>query len=407
MVQSSASPRAATCPACGHHVAVSFYEGGSQPLATLAWPKSQKAARSLPKFHLDFVRCVSCGHVFNVTFDYENVPYSEKPNLMFNHGNSWSGFLNNVRSAILKQLPESPVVVEIGYGDGAFLSGLSEARPGGRYIGFDPNGASAANTSVELRAELFDPARHLAELKPDLIISRHVLEHLVNPLGFLQQMSFCASMLQSAPVVYLEVPCVDAAISSRRTVDFYYEHSSQFTTESFTKMLSLSTHEIFEIGHGYEGEVIFGFASLGAPVTAREHAFQADAFYRETEDGHNAICKELADLHVSGKRVALWGGTGKSAAFMCHYGVDAQRFPVVVDSDQNKAGTFVPGTGQEIRFRDYLLDHDVDVIIIPPQWRAADIISEITQNGIVCEQVLIEHLGHLIDYNRDQHPYRV
>ena len=27
------------CPACGHHVAVPFYDGGQQPLTTLAWPQ--------------------------------------------------------------------------------------------------------------------------------------------------------------------------------------------------------------------------------------------------------------------------------------------------------------------------------------------------------------------------------
>lgn len=34
------------------------------------------------------------------------------------------------------------------------------------------------------------------------------------------------------------------------------------------------------------------------------------------------------------------------------YGMDAKRFPLVVDSDLNQAGTFVPGMGQPIRFRD-------------------------------------------------------
>ena len=80
------------------------------------------------------------------------------------------------------------------------------ANPDGRYIGFDPNGAAdgggpdgAADgggpdgAAVELRAELFEATRHLADLRPDLIISRHVLEHLVNPLGFLQRIGFAAA----------------------------------------------------------------------------------------------------------------------------------------------------------------------------------------------------------------------
>ena len=112
-------------------------------------------------------------------------------------------------------------------------------------------------------------------------------------------------------------------------------------------------------------------------------------------------------MHRSGKRLAIWGGTGKSAAFMCRYGLDSERFPIVVDSDRDKAGTFVPGTGQEIKFRDFLFDCEIDVVIIPPQWRAADIIFEMTQTKIIVDKVLIEHLGHLIDFHRDDHIYKL
>lgn len=118
------------------------------------------------------------------------------------------------------------------------------------------------------------------------------------------------------------------------------------------------------------------------------------------------IRAQLADLHASGRRVAIWGGTGKSAAFMNRHGVDAERFPTVVDSDPAKVGTHVPGTGQQIRFRDWLLDHPVDVVLIPPQWRARDIMEEMARHGIRCEAVLIEHGGRLIDFVRDDHPYQ-
>lgn len=406
MSQSLSLPLEATCPACGHHVAVSFYDGGAQPLATLAWPTTREQAKSLTRLHLDYVRCVSCGHVYNPQFDYRNVPYTEKPNLMFNRGSSWSEFLDELRTTMIGQLPQNPVVVEIGYGDGSFLSALAQVRPDGRYVGFDPHGATPSNTTIEFRADLFQPTEHLAELKPDLIISRHVLEHLVNPLGFLQQMSFCSSSIGISPTVFLEVPCIDAAISGRRTVDFFYEHSSQFTTESFSRMLSLATRDILEIGHGYEGEVVFGFAKLGMPGNALAHANEAQAFRRDTQVGLASIGKTLDALHASGKKVAIWGGTGKSAAFMCRYGVDALRFPLVVDSDKDKVGTFVPGTGQEIQFRDCLLNEKIDVVIIPPQWRAADIIFEMAQTGIVVDQVLIEHYGQMVDFHIDEHPYQ-
>jgi len=397
--------RDASCPACSHNIAVTFLEPTKQPLATLAWPESAQEATDLEPQVLDFVRCVDCGHVFNVAFDYANVPYSQKPNLMFNKGQNWSKFLLNARSSLLTHLPENPVVVEIGHGDGHFIAALAEAIPNGRFVGFDPHGAINNTDGVELRAELFDPAVHLPELKPDLVISRHVLEHLLNPLGFLQRLSFMAAFHDLTPIAYFEVPCIDQALKSERTVDFYYEHSSQFTTSSFTRMLQTSGAKLLDIGHGYGGEVVFGLSVLGGADVSTDLAMATQDFHDNAEKALKTVSYQLSALLESGRSIAIWGGTGKSAAFMCRYGLDSKRFPVVVDSDADKVGTFVPGTGQEIRFRDWLIDNPVDVLIIPPQWRAADIISEMAGAGITAESVLIEHRGRLINFHRDVHIY--
>lgn len=397
--------REATCPACGHHVAVSFFKG-EQPLATIAWPASAEEARAMPLLPLDFLRCVDCGHVFNDAFDYAAVPYSQKPNLMFNKGALWSSFLTGLRDTLLARLPERPVVVEIGHGDGSFIAGLAAARPGGRYFGFDPNGASTAAATVELRAELFQPGRHLAEIKPDLIITRHVMEHLTNPLGFLQRLSFAAARSGTPCLIYLEVPCIDRVIETGRTVDLYYEHSSQFTTNSFRRMLTRCASRIEEIGHGYDGEVIFGLAHIGGSLEQVAIATEAALYDDAVRRAERVIRHQLAALHAAGQPIAIWGGTGKSAAFMNRYGVDAVRFPVVVDSDPAKVGTFVPGTGQRILSRDWLLAYPVHTIIIPPQWRAADIVGEMDRAGIAADHVAIEHGGRLIDYFVDVHPYR-
>lgn len=399
--------REVTCPACGYQVAVAFLDGGMQPLATLAWPASADAARSLRRLPLDYVSCVDCGHVFNAAFDYSLVPYSGKPNLMFNSANIWSAFIRNVRSYLLDHLSEQPVVVEIGHGDGGFLAALAEARPGGRYIGFDPHGASSGVNGLEFRTELFDPAEHLVELKPDLVISRHVLEHMTNPLAFLQKLSFAAACLNQAPLAYFEVPCIDRSLETLRTVDFYYEHSSQFTTTSFSRMLERCAADVLDIRHGYGGEVVSGFIRLGGPGNKMDAAETAQHYFTGTETALAVVRGQLAELHASGRPLAIWGGTGKSAAFMCRYGVDSKRFPTVVDSDREKVGTFVPGTGQEIRFRDWLISHAVEVVIVPPQWRAADILAEMTAAGITAKRVLIEHDGRLIDFHRDEHPYHL
>jgi hypothetical protein len=395
-----------TCPACASQVAAPFFDGGYQPLATLAWPASPEAARKMERLPLDIVRCVACGHIFNRRFEYDNVPYSDKPNLMFNKGGAWSAFIRETQHGILSRMPERPTVVEIGYGDGSFLSSLAALRPEGRYVGFDPHGAATDSNLVDLRQEFFIAERDLRSLRPDIVISRHVLEHMMNPLGFLQKISCVAASIRLDLLAYLEVPCIDRVLETGRVSDFYYEHSSQFTTGSFSRMLDASFSNDIDIGHGYDREVIFGFAHFGGGENrSLRFAQEAAHFHAFAAGSEDRIRRTVDELHAKSLKIAIWGGTGKGAAFINRHGIDADRFPIVIDSDYDKIGTFVPGTGQEIRPRDWLRNNPVDVVIIPSQWRAADILNEMTEIGLAVESVLIEHDGRLIDFRRDDHPY--
>jgi hypothetical protein len=303
-------------------------------------------------------------------------------------------------------MPEAPTLVEVGCGEGHFLRALAQVCGGrGRILGFDPSTHPETGQGFEFHARLFDPLTDVARYRPDAIVIRHVLEHLETPAVLLEQLAWGASQLDKDVWLFAESPCIDRVFATGRLADFFYEHVGHFTTDSYRTLLSRAG-DIFELAHGYDGEVVYGLVRLGVPDAARRRARAANAFAADSVRSRLHVRAQIDALAESGRSVAVWGGTGKGAAFMHQYGLDAERYPLVVDSDPGKAGTYVPGLGQRIEFRDVLKARPVEVVIIPTQWRAADIVQEMAREGIEPAEILMEHEGRLIDYRRDPHPYR-
>jgi len=400
--------RMQTCPACHYAISVPFYEGSSQALTTLAWPTSHEQAIQMKKLPLDFVQCVSCSHIFNARFNYQEIPYSEKPNLMFNQGTLWRQHLDKIMLPMLSGLGKNPTIVEIGCGDGHFLKAISSQLPDARLIGFDPHpSANNQDPRLELYKELFEPTLHMAQFKPDLVIMRHVLEHLTHPLQFLQSIAFASSYLGLNTRLFVEVPCVDRAVNMHRTTDFFYEHYSHFTHSSLKRMMQACHADILNIELSYDDEVIYAIGTLDPTHHQQHHTQEAIAFDDFTKQRDRHIRAQIENLAIHKDTIAIWGGTGKAAAFIHRYGLDHTRFPIVVDSDLNKVGTFVPGSGQEIRNPNYLHTHPANTILIATQWRARDIALEIQRRGINVKNLLLEHQGQLVDFYSGVHPYGI
>jgi len=122
------------------------------------------------------------------------------------------------------------------------------------------------------------------------------------------------------------------------------------------------------------------------------------AFNLEAAGNLESMARELRAWHATGLGIAIWGGGEEAALFLTTHGLDALRFPIVVDSDAAKAGTRAPGTGQTVRSPGWLLDHPVDIILIPCPSEAPRIVREIDAAGIPYEGILVPQEGRLVDF---------
>ena len=394
------------CPVCNSNMSVKFFDGGVKPLATLGWPSAHNQALNMKKYALDYVQCMRCSHIWNCQFNYKVIPYEDNPNRMFNTGTLWQSYIKKMLKHLNDLLPQNPTVIDIGCGEGHFVRDLAKTSQGsGRFLGFDPNTSNESGNGIEFIPRYFEPKEDIKLYQPDLLIMRHVLEHLEDPAEFLEQLALSSLSLDKPVFFFAETPCVDLAVSSGRIVDFFYEHPSQFTKKSFSKLMKLAG-DVSWINKDYGDEVVNGLVLLSIDPNAVRQCENTQKFSKLTMESKETIIGELYSLSSSKNRLVIWGGTGKAATFIQHYQLDNNRFPYVVDSDNEKVGTFVPGTGQEIRHSSELEASPADIIIIPTQWRAADIYAEIKARTISYSKIVIEYEGKLLDYESDEHPYK-
>jgi hypothetical protein len=374
------------CLACKSVFNYTIKRWDQMPLSVLGLPRSEREARSMQRLVMDVRQCASCGHVFHTDFDYENIPYRTGSNLVYNDGSSWRKYHDDLVDEWVADFDlRGKRIVEIGCGEGMFLERL--AKHDNHCIGFEPgpDAVRARSRGIEAYAEYFQGSR-LFDLKADALICRHVIEHLANPLDFLEDISIACSEADIAPLFFAEVPLIEKAMEQHRINDFLYEHVSNFTRNSFRTLFERAGFDVLDIRARFHEEVVTIVAKPRPNPLQRAIRMRASGFNRSIADQIQNIHQTLQTWKHEGQRVALWGGTGKAAALINMIGITKELAPIVIDSDARKAGSFVPGTGQEIHTPSYLNNHPIDRILICTNWRARDIEREIREDcGLNCD----------------------
>jgi hypothetical protein len=385
------------CIVCGHSISYKLFNPGPQPLAALNLPHCQEEALDAIRHPMHFNACAICGHVWNTGFEYARVPYAGDSNLMYNSGMLWRTHMQ----LLIDKLAENYLmwidhpIIDIGCGDGLFFSQLLETIPTAKCIGFEPGIEGDKITDFECVRDYFIPERDLKRLQPSLLVCRHVIEHLENPRDFVADIAYWCGQYGLDPVFLAEVPCFDKALETGRISDFLYEHASNFTLNSLYTLFSTSGFQLLEVSCLYDEEVAVGVFQPHN-VALNQHCQLATAFDKKVARTFENVEESVSQLRKSSS-VVLWGGTGKSAAFLNMFDLNYQDFPLVVDSDEHKVGRYVPGTGQKIQSPDILIGRN-PTIIITTAWRAKDIYSEIQMRGLQYKQILVLKDGVLNEY---------
>lgn len=221
--------------------------------------------------------------------------------------------------------------------------------------------------------------------KPDVVIMRHVLEHL----DHLDEIVECLQKILDDGLLAIEVPYVKRPIEENRFYDFFHEHLSYFSVTALDRLLRMGE---FTIHHVYEtpevGGSILVFANhcrTHGPGDNVEPYLQSEkdalsqeriaAFSQGIPQQISRLKAIVNDANQQGKAVAGWGAGQRGCTLIAHCGFQADSLQYVIDANKNYWWKYVPGTDIQIVPPDYYQTHMVDKMLIFATGYADSIIS--------------------------------
>jgi SAM-dependent methyltransferase len=347
------------CPLCGEQRVTPCLERSNVPVFQNIRYASPAAARAAPTGRLAISECDRCGFVFNAGFDPALAIYSADYENDQTQSERFRRYLDQIAARVLGAIAgrQHPTVLEIGCGQASFLkqlAALPDARYG-RFVGFDPAWRGGDTPSrLEIRPQLFDSAAAATlDSRVDAVVSRHVIEHVADPVRFLRDIAQAIGS-SARPTLMLETPCLAWILQHEVDFDFFYEHCNYFTSETLGFALARAGYRARQIEPVFDGQYLWAEAEPAAE--------SSDPLSAPAPHGHGAAIRAMGergaarlvawrDRLAAGRQqgpVALWGAGAKGATLAALTDLDGRLIDCLIDINPRKQGGFNAVTAHAI-----------------------------------------------------------
>lgn len=359
-------------PVCGETAAIELIEMRDLPVhCNVLWPTREDALNA-PRGNIRLGYFPGCGHTYNLDFDPSLMEYTQE----YENSLHFSAVFQEYAEALAAGLVErydlrGKDIVEIGAGKGDFLIMLSRLGDN-RGWGYDPSYVPDEGYTADGVTFIEDfYTEKYTDQQADLIVCRHVLEHIEDPDAFIDQVRRAVGDRPNT-VVFFEVPNSLWTLSRAGIWDVIYEHCSYFSPMSLAHLFEAHGFRVLALNEVFGGQFVAIEAApadgtpvyesrwqMGLPqLTADALAFAAN-FRAKADEWRGRV----ATLTAEGKRGVVWGAGSKGVTFL-NVIQPGEVISYIVDINPRKQGKFVGGTGQEIVAPEFLSAYQPDFVII-------------------------------------------
>jgi hypothetical protein len=325
---------------------------------------------------LDFVE--------NADFDISLATYDDNYQNSQAHSGIFLQHMKDVLALLKNEFPNGGRIVEVGCGKGDFVE-LVTADGHFDITGYDATYEGSSPLIYKKYLNTTD------RIDADLVVLRHVLEHIQAPHQFL-------SMLQEVfgtGKIYIEVPSYDWIIENQAFFDITYEHVNYFSQSALQALFGNTS---------LKSGLFFGdqYQYVIADITSLSHQFSQiydgddwtdldfDTLFPNVPGKIASIEKYL---HSNGK-VYIWGAATKGCMFLAHCanrGSLIDRIEFAIDVNPQKSGKFLPGSLVAIKGPEafYKSANAADILLICNPNYEHEIRMNLQQHGLPDLNVIV------------------
>ncbi len=344
------------CPVCQSADFIKIIDLHQTPvLSNVLWD-TREAALTAPRADIRLAFCNNCGHVFNQYYDPAELEYNLQYENSLHFSPRFQAYATWLANHLIDQYGlHQKQIIEIGSGKGEFLRMMCDLGEN-TGIGFDPSyepQESDDHPSLTFIQDLY--SEKYAGYQADLLLSRHVLEHIDQPAAFIQRLRRTLGSNKAA-IVFFEVPNLAYILRDTAIWDIIYEHVSYFSPQSLIYLFSHADFNVLDSADAYQGQFLYIEASPREPNTPPNQPDhpplsilrkQIEVFSRRSQEKLQHWQSRIANLHQSGERVVVWGAGSKGISFLNMLNI-RDEIEYIVDINPRKHERFVTGAGQQI-----------------------------------------------------------
>lgn len=369
------------CPICNSEEIESILNRNCVPVFQNFVVRDKQNAIDMNKGKIELVFCKKCSFVYNRAFDPDLLSYCDE----YDNTQTCSPLFNEYVKNLIEYLDKTidiknKTIVEVGSGNGEFLKAIVKRGAKAGY-GYDPSYVGPETEydgKVIFKKNYFDES--CTNILADIVICRHVIEHIPNPLTLVKTIR---KVLENSPnaVVFFETPCIEWIFRNKIIYDIFYEHCSYFSVNSLKYLFESSGFDINVLEHQFGGQYLWLIATVSSKsdfaILAKNYSNEVK---RVKSDWQNRIMK-----YDSSEKVGIWGAGAKGVTFLNIIDPNREYIDCVIDLNPNKQGAYIPGTGHPIiDYRD-IVDRGLTKIIVMNSNYFKEICNLVTNNNIDVE----------------------